>query len=165
MKRVVLALALCSPGLVFAGSVYKCETSAGLVYQSSPCPSGAKKLAAACVSSVDYYSANKGEIKFDGESCEAKSQKRQAEIDAKNTRIDAEKKIMEERWEATKAKEKLLPNPTIGMTMREVENSSWNFPNKVNKTTTMNGTTEQWVYNDQGYLYFTNGILTAIQER
>lgn len=172
MRKIFLLLAGCISSFAYAGSVYKCETSTGLVYQSNPCPSGAKKLAAACVNSNDFYSHERGAVKFDGDSCEAKSQKRQAEIDAQNARVDAEnvrknaeRKVMQARWEEAKAKEKLLPNPIVGMTMRQVESSSWNFPNKVNKTTTANGTSEQWVYNDQGYLYFTNGILTAIQER
>lgn len=93
MKKLIIALALCSPGLVFAGSVYKCETSTGTVYQESPCPSGAKKLAAACINSADYYSANKGEIKFDGESCEAKNQKRQVALDAEKSKKEEEKEL------------------------------------------------------------------------
>lgn len=165
MKKILLAVALCSPAFAYAGSVYKCETSAGLVYQSSPCPSGAKKLAAACVNSNDFYSPVRGEVKFDGDSCEAKNKKRQAEIDAVDARKDAERKVMEARRVVSKAKEDLLPKPSIGMTMQQVEGSNWGGPNKVNKTTTVSGTSEQWVYNDQGYLYFTNGILTAIQER
>lgn len=54
------------------------------------------------------------------------------------------------------------PNPTIGMTQQEVLNSKWGKPNTINKTTTAYGVNEQWVYNN-GYLYFDNGKLTAIQ--
>ena len=36
-------------------------------------------------------------------------------------------------------------------------------PTKINTTATANGTHEQWVYPDGRYYYFTNGILTAIQ--
>lgn len=40
---------------------------------------------------------------------------------------------------------------------------SWGEPDSKNKTI-LNGTqTEQWVYNTKSYLYFENGILTAIQ--
>ncbi|MGM9598963.1 MAG: hypothetical protein ACI3VY_03485 [Faecousia sp.] len=55
--------------------------------------------------------------------------------------------------------------PEIGMTMDEVLASTWGGPNKRNKTETVYGTHEQWVYNDRGYIYFDNGIVTAIQTK
>lgn len=51
---------------------------------------------------------------------------------------------------------------SIGMTQAEALESAWGKPSKVNRTTTANIVTEQWVY-PGGYLYFTNGKLTAIQ--
>lgn len=51
---------------------------------------------------------------------------------------------------------------TIGMTAGEVLQTAWGKPVKVNRTVTANAITEQWVYRS-GYLYFTNGLLTAIQ--
>lgn len=51
----------------------------------------------------------------------------------------------------------------IGMTQDEVLNSTWGKPNKINKTTSKYGTSEQWVYGGNNYLYFENGILTTIQ--
>ena len=52
----------------------------------------------------------------------------------------------------------------LGMTKKQViEQTSWGKPNKVNTTTTKNGTREQWVYGGGNYLYFTNGVLTSIQ--
>lgn len=53
--------------------------------------------------------------------------------------------------------------PTIGMTEDEVLSSTWGTPEKRNVTTTTGGTREQWVY-DNGYIYFTDGIVTSIQE-
>lgn len=50
----------------------------------------------------------------------------------------------------------------IGMSAEDVRASSWGKPGKVNRTTTVHGTSEQWVY-PGGYLYFQNGRLTAIQ--
>ncbi|MDR3414200.1 MAG: hypothetical protein P4L87_25110 [Formivibrio sp.] len=51
----------------------------------------------------------------------------------------------------------------IGMTKKEViEKTNWGKPESVNRTITSNIIHEQWVY-DGGYLYFTNGRLTAIQ--
>lgn len=54
--------------------------------------------------------------------------------------------------------------PKVGMTEQEVCSSSWGYPKKQNTTTTANGTRVQWVY-DFGYIYFTNGIVTSIQEK
>ncbi len=51
---------------------------------------------------------------------------------------------------------------SIGMTKQEVLESSWGRPRKVNSTHTALGVREQWVY-DGGYLYFTNEVLTAVQ--
>jgi len=34
---------------------------------------------------------------------------------------------------------------------------------KINRTTTVYGVSEQWVYDNYNYLYFEDGILTAIQ--
>jgi hypothetical protein len=60
----------------------------------------------------------------------------------------------------------------IGMTAAEAKASYWCYPSHINTTTTAgNPQTEQWVYdgrpigNDhKGYLYFTDGVLTAVQE-
>lgn len=52
----------------------------------------------------------------------------------------------------------------LGMTKKQVvEQTSWGKPNKINTTTNQNGSREQWVYGDGNYLYFTNGVLTSIQ--
>jgi hypothetical protein len=48
------------------------------------------------------------------------------------------------------------------MTMEEARKSSWGRPNHVNRTTNAAGVSEQWVY-DGGYLYFSDGVLTTIQ--
>lgn len=52
---------------------------------------------------------------------------------------------------------------SIGMTQEEVLESSWGKPEHINKTTTAYETWEQWVYPGYNYLYFDDGILTAIQ--
>ena len=49
----------------------------------------------------------------------------------------------------------------IGMT-KEMCKLAWGEPKKINETITSGKKTEQWVYSDI-YLYFDNGILTAIQ--
>lgn len=57
-----------------------------------------------------------------------------------------------------------ISNPKIGMTKDEVQNSLWGLPQDINKTTTANSVSEQWVYDGNRYIYFDNGIVTAIQE-
>lgn len=57
-----------------------------------------------------------------------------------------------------------LRYPEIGMTADEVKKSTWGEPTKINKTTYSWGTSEQWVYSNYRYIYFENGIVTAIQE-
>jgi hypothetical protein len=66
------------------------------------------------------------------------------------------------RLAAQEAAEKRSRGVTIGMSQEEVIASSWGKPRKINRTTYSWGTKEQWVY-DGGYLYFTNGVLDAIQ--
>ena len=55
------------------------------------------------------------------------------------------------------------PEPSIGMTSEEVRASRWGDPEKINTTTTANGTSEQWVYSSGNYVYLDNGIVTTIQ--
>ena len=55
------------------------------------------------------------------------------------------------------------------MTAEEVRNSTWGSADKINRDTYAWGTEEQWCYTNgvgkQGYIYFENGIVVAIQER
>lgn len=53
---------------------------------------------------------------------------------------------------------------SIGMTKDEVLSNGWGNPQKINKTTTASGTSEQWVYSGYRYLYFEDGILVTIQD-
>ncbi len=54
--------------------------------------------------------------------------------------------------------------PRIGMSAEEVRQSTWGEPDDINKTTYSWGTKEQWCYADYKYIYFKNGIVTAISE-
>jgi hypothetical protein len=65
----------------------------------------------------------------------------------------------------------------IGMTAEQLKGTIWCEPSHVNRTITEGHVNEQWIYdsNDvgpiegfsppRGYLYLTDGVLTAIQER
>lgn len=57
-----------------------------------------------------------------------------------------------------------VPAPQIGMTAQQVLDSQWGKPLQINKTTTANSVSEQWVYGNGRYVYLENGIVTAIQE-
>jgi hypothetical protein len=84
----------------------------------------------------------------------------------KHSKIEAEndkrKKIEEDR---RIAKQKKSKGVSIGMTQEDVLASSWGKPTHINRTTNQYGVREQWVYRQyqNGYLYFTDGILTSIQ--
>ena len=51
---------------------------------------------------------------------------------------------------------------SIGMNAEQVR-AAWGKPKSVNKTVTNGGSTEQWVYGDQQYVYLKNGAVTSIQ--
>lgn len=51
----------------------------------------------------------------------------------------------------------------LGMTAKAVEASNWGKPEKINRTTTAQGVTEQWCYGAGEYIYFTKGKVSAIQ--
>ena len=53
--------------------------------------------------------------------------------------------------------------PQVGMTAEEVINTSWGEPDKKNITEAYYGTHEQWVYRGKGYVYFEDGVVTAVQ--
>lgn len=61
------------------------------------------------------------------------------------------------------AKAKKSQGVTIGMSVDDVLASSWGKPNSINTTTTSTTVRQQWVYGNRSYLYFTNGVLTTIQ--
>ncbi len=50
----------------------------------------------------------------------------------------------------------------VGMT-KDQALASWGRPERINRTLTRGGVSEQWVYGLSTYLYFTNGKLTAAQ--
>ena len=82
-------------------------------------------------------------------------------------RIEAERKAQEEaerkQREAEEKARKKSQGVTIGMTQQEVLDSMWGEPERINRTVTENHVYEQWVYGYPNYLYFTDGILTSIQ--
>jgi len=70
-------------------------------------------------------------------------------------------KDYESRFGKEKLNSILQGKVLLGMT-KEMCQLSWGEPNSINETISTNGISEQWVYSDN-YLYFDNGILTAIQ--
>ena len=83
------------------------------------------------------------------------------EIYAEIEKSAAQKKAKQAKAEAAW---KARGGVKIGMTTAQVLKSNWGKPNNINRTTTRNGTHEQWVYGGHNNLYFDNGILTAIQD-
>ncbi|WP_211147016.1 hypothetical protein [Paenibacillus dokdonensis] len=77
--------------------------------------------------------------------------------------IDSKIAYLTPKAEEAKAVQDIPSNVSIGMTKEEVLASTWGKPKDINKTTTANYVSEQWVYSGYRYLYFENGILTTIQ--
>lgn len=79
-------------------------------------------------------------------------------IDGKEDNVaddDVINKVLEDRQKKA---------PEIGMTAEEVRQSTWGEPQDINKTTYSWGIKEQWCYSGYRYIYFEDGIVTAIQE-
>ncbi len=72
-----------------------------------------------------------------------------------------------EEYLSEKQQENAIKNsiPKVGMTSSEVRKTKWGNPDKINKDTYSWGTHEQWVYNDYGYVYFKNGVVSSVSER
>lgn len=67
-------------------------------------------------------------------------------------------------YKRSEAKRVLRPDAKIGMDTSDIIlKTNWGVPDKKNKTETKHGTSEQWMYENRGYLYFESGKLTAIQ--
>lgn len=76
-------------------------------------------------------------------------------------------KNAQEKREREKAEWNAKGEPKVGMTATQAEKTTWGFPDKINKSTSASGVSEQWVYrrgNSSKYLYFQNGKLTTIQD-
>ena len=92
-----------------------------------------------------------------------------AAVKYKSTRQQLERTVAqqdalaEKQREAAEAKRKRSEGVRIGMSKADVLASNWGRPQAVNTTTTARGTREQWVYGGRNYLYFDDGVLTAIQ--
>lgn len=56
-------------------------------------------------------------------------------------------------------------DPKVGMTESEVLKSKWGYPDDKNIDEYEWGTSEQWVYEGKGYVYFENGIVTSVSHR
>jgi hypothetical protein len=87
------------------------------------------------------------------------------DVAEKNERFAKQKIAEAERKEQeAERKQKRSQGVRLGMSKEDVLASSWGRPEKINTTTNVYGTREQWVYGGRNYLYFENGVLTSIQD-
>lgn len=75
----------------------------------------------------------------------------------------ARRELEEAKNELEEAKEAKKHGVSIGMSKEDVLRSNWRKPQYKNITATAYGTSEQWVYRNDNYLYFDGDILTSIQ--
>lgn len=94
--------------------------------------------------------------------------KREEEEEKERKRKEEEQKREEEERQKQRNIELRNTVPYIGMTADEVKKSAWGYPDKINRTTTQYGVSEQWVYKGPNYnykyVYLDDGIVTAIQD-
>lgn len=152
MKHAALPLAfLCAVLPAAAQTVYKCPRPYGQVaYQQAPCADGAGEK-------IDVRPAS-----GDGLPESIRNFKKAAQAHA-----DAIRAVGDECVRRIDAGE--IGPMRIGMPKDEALcGPGWSFPDNINAAQTAEGVQEQYVYRvrpgKNRYLYFTNGILTAIQE-
>ncbi len=138
---------LCFATLLFSmgtyAEVHQCKVNGSLVFQDKPC-AGSSTIG-------DRIKEQNAKIK-------------------KEVEIDKKEQLRRQQWDAqSKEAQKEFnsrPFPYVGMS--SATKSVWGEPTIKNVTRSANGTREQWVYRSNSgktkYLYFTNGILTAISE-
>lgn len=89
------------------------------------------------------------------------TKKYNAKRDKERTKIEAERKAEQKEQQIDSSTRN--PKPVrIGMTDEAVLTEGWGRPDKINRTTTATGVSEQWVYGYK-YLYFEDGVLVTIQ--
>jgi hypothetical protein len=85
----------------------------------------------------------------------------QQQLDKVTAANDAHSKmVLEQRLKVLRAIQD--KSVVIGM-RREEAKRAWGKPDQINRTTTLEHVTEQWCYGIRNYLYFTDGVLTSIQ--
>lgn len=151
MKKYIALLVISLPTLVFAEDLIETIRNTPCLYQYR---------AAQLFNPEAEFTVPEG---FTASECaNAKAVNiRLEDVEFPGRRQDREKKLKAVR---DALQQSLRPGVRIGMSSSDVVNkSSWGKPERVNRTTTARGTTEQWIYGD-AYLYFTNGRLTTIQD-
>lgn len=144
MFKILLGFAFISITSFANAGVYQCKVNGNLVFQDKPCAGGRETIG-------DRIKEQNAQIK-------------------KETEIDKKEQLRRQQWEdKSKSAQKEFnkrPFPYIGMP--STTKSVWGDPATKNITTTANGTKEQWVYRHGNskakYLYFINGVLTAISK-
>jgi hypothetical protein len=133
----------------------KCETDRIVGESAARTESFMRKIA------EDNKQEQLKKAKFDAEMAKiAETQKESERAFSKS--YDA--RIAKEAAERKSRLAKLPPCCRIGMTTAEVLTSRKGSPDTKNRTVTANHVREQWVYKYGEYLYFDDGVLTAIQD-
>jgi len=112
---------------------------------------------------IDASNQQLRDLKIKYTNDKAKADIAQAKADIVQAKADAQAKVDAQADEQAQAIAQA--KPAIGMTKDEVRKGAWGQPDSINRTTTADGTTEQWVYDNNKYLYFdVNGLLTDMQD-
>jgi hypothetical protein len=96
------------------------------------------------------------------ERAEAARQARAQQREAERRKAAAAARYRKQGWSERAIAAVLGRKIYLGMT-KEMVRASWGLPDDINRTITVAGVHEQWVYGDS-YVYFDDGRLTAIQD-
>lgn len=160
MRWIVLALVML-PGAASA-EIYKCTGPDGkIAFSDKPCSAAEKAEAVRLPAPPESpYERRMRE-----------GAQRRAEQQALLRELNQQAEARRRARLSTYAARRAGVGVRVGMTALEVEKlPDWGPPNDINRTTTALGVREQWVYRtdeeneyERVYLYFSNGVLTTIQ--
>jgi hypothetical protein len=146
---------------VFATTVYKCTIDGVLSFSDHPCGNNSEK--------IEVATRDTGKTKYDKYRAQLRKEsvKLSADIAQLNkdlVRLDAEIAQDYKNISANKHLLRIGLSESDFLSILGVTKKAF----RVNKTITVNGNKEQWIYGSSGnrtYYYFNNGYLTAIQTR
>jgi hypothetical protein len=158
MKNTI-AIMLALAAATAQAQIYKCTGPDGTpTFSGTPCAKNAKEIEVRPASGESWTVINKKR--------EARRRREAAsyiyEYEARHEAWKAREKEREER------RKTLCPDypieARIGMTTEEVRVCLFSGdPTRINSTESIQGVTEQWHMVSGDYIYFTNGVVTAIQ--
>lgn len=100
-----------------------------------------------------------GSTVYQGKPCAGSKELSQQVKESQKRYIDQKNHAAKQQAEWNSKKE-----PSVGMTTKQVENSTWGYPQKYSETKTANGVSEFWHYGSGRMIYFRNGVVVSLTQ-